>query len=131
MQLIILPSCSADTKYQSSCNFWFLLIFYFIFSAYSTKSPKPQKPKEKQNRVWDNAGSSTKELDYSDKNGAASPGDDEKNLETQTGPVRTGRLLLNLERFSWCRIHCNIYINEEEVKGLVCVSGNAGKLHER
>uniref|UniRef100_A0A1A7XSB2 Signal recognition particle receptor (Docking protein) n=1 Tax=Iconisemion striatum TaxID=60296 RepID=A0A1A7XSB2_9TELE len=50
------------------------------------KSPKPQKPKEKQKRVWDNAGSSTKNLDYSDKNGAGSPGDGEKNLEAQFDP---------------------------------------------
>ncbi|XP_037534036.1 signal recognition particle receptor subunit alpha [Nematolebias whitei] len=50
------------------------------------KSPKPQKPREKQNRVWANAGSSTKELDYSYKNGADSPDDGEKNLEAQFGP---------------------------------------------
>uniref|UniRef100_A0A1A8N6A2 Signal recognition particle receptor (Docking protein) n=1 Tax=Nothobranchius pienaari TaxID=704102 RepID=A0A1A8N6A2_9TELE len=50
------------------------------------KSPKPQKPKEKQKRVWDNAGSSTKNLDYSDKNGAGSPGDGEKSLEAQFDP---------------------------------------------
>uniref|UniRef100_A0A1A8AFV1 non-specific serine/threonine protein kinase n=1 Tax=Nothobranchius furzeri TaxID=105023 RepID=A0A1A8AFV1_NOTFU len=49
------------------------------------KSPKPQKPKEKQKRVWDNAGSSDKNLDYSDKNGAGS-GDGEKNLEAQFDP---------------------------------------------
>ncbi|XP_017275565.1 signal recognition particle receptor subunit alpha [Kryptolebias marmoratus] len=49
------------------------------------KSPKPQKPREKQNRVWNNGGSSTKELDYS-KNGAASPGDGEKSPEAQISP---------------------------------------------
>uniref|UniRef100_A0A8D3E425 SRP receptor subunit alpha n=1 Tax=Scophthalmus maximus TaxID=52904 RepID=A0A8D3E425_SCOMX len=31
-----------------------------------SKSPKPQKPREKQRRVWDMGGSSPKELDYSD-----------------------------------------------------------------
>uniref|UniRef100_A0A8C5B2W3 SRP receptor subunit alpha n=1 Tax=Gadus morhua TaxID=8049 RepID=A0A8C5B2W3_GADMO len=36
------------------------------FSA--TKSPKPQKPKEKQRRVWDMGGSSPTALDYSDPN---------------------------------------------------------------
>ncbi|XP_008424200.1 signal recognition particle receptor subunit alpha isoform X1 [Poecilia reticulata] len=51
-----------------------------------SKSPKPQKPKEKANRVWDNAGSSTKNLDYSSKNGEASPGEDQKNLEAQFDP---------------------------------------------
>uniref|UniRef100_A0A673BT85 SRP54-type proteins GTP-binding domain-containing protein n=1 Tax=Sphaeramia orbicularis TaxID=375764 RepID=A0A673BT85_9TELE len=34
-----------------------------------TKSPKPQKPKEKQMRVWVLGGSSTKNLDYSERNG--------------------------------------------------------------
>lgn len=38
-----------------------------------TKSPKPQKPKEKhgkkEKRVWDMGGSSTKDLDYSERNG--------------------------------------------------------------
>lgn len=33
-----------------------------------TKSPKPQKPKEKQMRVWNMGGSSTKDLDYSGRN---------------------------------------------------------------
>ena len=33
----------------------------------SSKSPKPQKPKGKENRVWVLGGSSTKELDYSDR----------------------------------------------------------------
>ncbi|XP_048836328.1 signal recognition particle receptor subunit alpha [Brienomyrus brachyistius] len=35
----------------------------------TSKSPKPQKPKGKQKRTWDNGGSSTKELDYSNSNG--------------------------------------------------------------
>uniref|UniRef100_A0A8C6SS19 SRP receptor subunit alpha n=1 Tax=Neogobius melanostomus TaxID=47308 RepID=A0A8C6SS19_9GOBI len=34
-----------------------------------TKSPKPQKPKEKQMRVWNIGGRSTKDLDYSGRNG--------------------------------------------------------------
>uniref|UniRef100_A0A8C6STG2 SRP receptor subunit alpha n=1 Tax=Neogobius melanostomus TaxID=47308 RepID=A0A8C6STG2_9GOBI len=33
------------------------------------KSPKPQKPKEKQMRVWNIGGRSTKDLDYSGRNG--------------------------------------------------------------
>ncbi|XP_038123834.1 signal recognition particle receptor subunit alpha isoform X2 [Cyprinodon tularosa] len=49
------------------------------------KSPKPQKPKEKQMRVWGNAGSSIKNLDYSDKNGVAAS--EEKNMEAQFDPV--------------------------------------------
>ncbi|KAL6116395.1 srpra [Pungitius sinensis] len=35
----------------------------------ATKSPKPQKPREKQMRVWEMGGSSTKALDYSGSNG--------------------------------------------------------------
>ncbi|XP_012722280.2 signal recognition particle receptor subunit alpha [Fundulus heteroclitus] len=50
------------------------------------KSPKPQKPKEKQNRVWNNGGSSAKNLDYSNKNGEASPGDGERNPDGRFDP---------------------------------------------
>uniref|UniRef100_A0AAX7TD88 SRP54-type proteins GTP-binding domain-containing protein n=1 Tax=Astatotilapia calliptera TaxID=8154 RepID=A0AAX7TD88_ASTCA len=50
------------------------------------KSPKPQKPKGKQNRVWNNGGSSTRDLDYSDKNGNGSPNGAEQNLEAQFDP---------------------------------------------
>lgn len=46
-----------------------------------TKSPKPQKPKEKQMRVWDMGGSSTKELDYSGRNGDGSPNGGDQNQE--------------------------------------------------
>lgn len=49
----------------------------------ATKSPKPQKPKEKQMRVWDMGGSSTKELDYSGRNGNGSPNGVEQNPEAQ------------------------------------------------
>lgn len=48
-----------------------------------SKSPKPQKPREKQRRVWDMGGSSTKELDYSGRNGDGSPNDGEQNQEAQ------------------------------------------------
>ncbi|XP_063350425.1 signal recognition particle receptor subunit alpha [Pelmatolapia mariae] len=51
-----------------------------------SKSPKPQKPKGKQNRVWNMGGSSTKDLDYSDKNGNGSPNGAEQNLEAQFDP---------------------------------------------
>ncbi|XP_045929386.1 signal recognition particle receptor subunit alpha [Micropterus dolomieu] len=48
-----------------------------------SKSPKPQKPREKQRRVWDMGGSSTKELDYSGRNGDGSSNDGEQNQEAQ------------------------------------------------
>ncbi|KAA8593865.1 hypothetical protein FQN60_004699 [Etheostoma spectabile] len=46
-----------------------------------SKSPKPQKPKEKQMRVWDMGGSSTKELDYSGRNGDGSQNGGDQNQE--------------------------------------------------
>ncbi|XP_068563473.1 signal recognition particle receptor subunit alpha [Cebidichthys violaceus] len=46
-----------------------------------SKSPKPQKPKEKQRRVWDMGGSSTKELDYSGRNGDDSLNGGKQNQE--------------------------------------------------
>lgn len=47
-----------------------------------SKSPKPQKPREKQRRVWEMGGSSTKDLDYT-KNENNSPNGDEQHLEAQ------------------------------------------------
>ncbi|XP_069569602.1 signal recognition particle receptor subunit alpha [Brachyistius frenatus] len=48
-----------------------------------SKSPKPQKPKEKQRRVWDMGGSSTKNLDYSEE---GSPIGDEQKEEAPIDP---------------------------------------------
>uniref|UniRef100_A0A3P9I3B2 SRP receptor subunit alpha n=1 Tax=Oryzias latipes TaxID=8090 RepID=A0A3P9I3B2_ORYLA len=48
-----------------------------------SKSPKPQKPRGKTKRVWDNGGTNTKELDYSAKNGD-SPGVNDKDLDAHT-----------------------------------------------
>ncbi|KAM9318190.1 signal recognition particle receptor subunit alpha isoform 2-T2 [Pholidichthys leucotaenia] len=50
-----------------------------------SKSPKPQKPREKQNRVW-LAGGDTKELDYSKGNGEDTPNGGEQNPEGQFEP---------------------------------------------
>ncbi|KAJ4935654.1 hypothetical protein JOQ06_017184 [Pogonophryne albipinna] len=50
------------------------------------KSPKPQKPREKQMRVWHNGGkSTTKDLDYSGRNGDGSSNGDQ-NQEAQRDP---------------------------------------------
>ncbi|KAF7664774.1 hypothetical protein LDENG_00165170 [Lucifuga dentata] len=49
----------------------------------SSKSPKPQKPKEKQRRVWDMGGSSTKDLDYSQRNGNGSHDGGEQSQDAQ------------------------------------------------
>lgn len=46
-----------------------------------TKSPKPQKPKEKQMRVWDMGGNSTKDLDYSGRNGDNATNGTDQNQE--------------------------------------------------
>ncbi|XP_076590652.1 signal recognition particle receptor subunit alpha [Chaetodon auriga] len=48
-----------------------------------SKSPKPQKPREKQMRVWDMGGNSTKNLDYSERNGDGSQNGDEQMQEAQ------------------------------------------------
>lgn len=64
--------------------------FFLFWSRSHSKSPKPQKPKGKQNRVWNNGGSSTRDLDYSDKNGNGSPNGAEQNLEAQFDPVFSG-----------------------------------------
>ncbi|XP_035535577.1 signal recognition particle receptor subunit alpha [Morone saxatilis] len=48
-----------------------------------SKSPKPQKPREKQMRVWDMGGSSAKDLDYSGRNGDGSPNGGDQNPEAQ------------------------------------------------
>ncbi|XP_054650125.1 signal recognition particle receptor subunit alpha [Dunckerocampus dactyliophorus] len=51
-----------------------------------SKSPKPQKPREKQRRVWDMGGSSTKDLDYSDRNGDSSPNGGDQNQDALIEP---------------------------------------------
>ncbi|XP_019950617.1 signal recognition particle receptor subunit alpha isoform X2 [Paralichthys olivaceus] len=52
----------------------------------SSKSPKPQKPREKQMRVWDIGGSSTKGLDYSKTKRDGSTNGDEQSLDTKIDP---------------------------------------------
>ncbi|XP_019950618.1 signal recognition particle receptor subunit alpha isoform X1 [Paralichthys olivaceus] len=51
-----------------------------------SKSPKPQKPREKQMRVWDIGGSSTKGLDYSKTKRDGSTNGDEQSLDTKIDP---------------------------------------------
>uniref|UniRef100_A0A3Q2YV87 SRP receptor subunit alpha n=1 Tax=Hippocampus comes TaxID=109280 RepID=A0A3Q2YV87_HIPCM len=65
----------------------------------ASKSPKPQKPKEKQRRVWEMTGSSTKDLDYSDRNGESSPDCD----QNPDAPIATVCLNTTIERhlFMW------------------------------
>ncbi|XP_033832566.1 signal recognition particle receptor subunit alpha [Periophthalmus magnuspinnatus] len=59
-----------------------------------TKSPKPQKPKEKQMRVWGMGGSSSKNLDYSERNGDnASNGTD----QYQEGQIDVDRQLSSMK----------------------------------
>lgn len=59
-----------------------------ILSTHS-KSPKPQKPREKQMRVWGLSGSSDKNLDYSGRNGDGSQNGGDQNQEAQHDPVYT------------------------------------------
>lgn len=59
-----------------------------------TKSPKPQKPKEKQMRVWNMDGKSSKNLDYSERNGDnASNGTD----QSQEGQIDVGLQLSSMK----------------------------------
>ncbi|XP_068440735.1 signal recognition particle receptor subunit alpha [Clinocottus analis] len=57
-----------------------------------TKSPKPQKPREKQRRVWDMGGNSTKDLDYSGRNG-----DDSLNGQNQEAQFDPGMQLNSMK----------------------------------
>lgn len=67
--------------------------FNFMFFHLShSKSPKPQKPREKQGRVWEMGGSSTKELDYTKKDNN-SPNGDEQHVEAQIETVRSSYII--------------------------------------
>ena len=63
------------------CSIWPSVVFTLVtyhFTYYSSSiSPKPQKPKEKQRRVWAMGGSKAEELDYShpSDNGTQKAGD--------------------------------------------------------
>lgn len=70
------------------------LILAFCHCAYS-KSPKPQKPREKQKRVWNKGGGSAKDLDYS-VNGHGSP-NGEQNQEAPVDLVCTYQASLLIE----------------------------------
>uniref|UniRef100_A0A674ND85 SRP receptor subunit alpha n=1 Tax=Takifugu rubripes TaxID=31033 RepID=A0A674ND85_TAKRU len=50
-----------------------------------SKSPKPQKPRGKKMRVWDNGETSAENLDYSERNGDGSANDGDQ--EAQSDPV--------------------------------------------
>ncbi|XP_061537184.1 signal recognition particle receptor subunit alpha isoform X3 [Phycodurus eques] len=75
-----------------------------------SKSPKPQKPREKQRRVWDMGGSSTKDLDYSDKNGESSPNGCDQN---QDAPIDAG-VQLNSMKGDLQSVECESSDDEEE-----------------
>lgn len=62
------------------------LILSFWY-AVSSKSPKPQKPREKKMRVWDMSGTSSKNLDYSERNGDGSATDGDLGAHTMSDPV--------------------------------------------
>lgn len=55
-------------------------------------------------RVWDKGGSSTKNLDYSDRNGDGSNGGDQ-NLEAQIDPVCTLALHYHKKKILELKIH--------------------------
>uniref|UniRef100_A0A3B4ULA0 SRP receptor subunit alpha n=1 Tax=Seriola dumerili TaxID=41447 RepID=A0A3B4ULA0_SERDU len=74
---------------MSCLTAYFQLLTSDMLSSHR-KSPKPQKPREKQMRVWDMGGSSTKDLDYSYNGDNCSPSNGgEQHLEAQNDPVST------------------------------------------
>lgn len=107
-------------------SYWILVVF--CHSAHS-KSPKPQKPREKQKRIWENAGSSAKELDYSNRNGGGSPDDGEKIPEGQIDLVCSPPLPPPKEVI-WSRNICISHMNNVGLKVLGCILGEAAELHE-
>uniref|UniRef100_A0AAR2LEH9 SRP54-type proteins GTP-binding domain-containing protein n=1 Tax=Pygocentrus nattereri TaxID=42514 RepID=A0AAR2LEH9_PYGNA len=52
------------------------------------QSPKPQKPKKKENRVWEMGGTSSKDLDYSETNSNGSYSSQGQDNEAPAEPVR-------------------------------------------
>uniref|UniRef100_A0A8C1PMQ6 SRP receptor subunit alpha n=2 Tax=Cyprinus carpio TaxID=7962 RepID=A0A8C1PMQ6_CYPCA len=60
----------------------------------SSKSPKPQKPKGKMNRVWDMGGKRIAELDYSGTNGDNSSDAQNQDPDATAEPVSSPSLLL-------------------------------------
>lgn len=59
-----------------------------------SKSPKPQKPKGKMNRVWDMGGKRIAELDYSGTNGDNSSDAQNQDPDATAEPVSSPSLLL-------------------------------------
>ncbi len=64
-------------------------LFLIFCHPTHSKSPKPQKPREKQMRVWDMGGSSAKDLDYSGSNGDGFSNGGDQNQEPQIDLVCT------------------------------------------
>lgn len=81
----------------------------FCIFAHS-KSPKPQKPREKQMRVWDMGGSSAKQLDYSHRNGDGSQNGGEQTQEAQNDLVNTVTLDSDNEKFFLFLLYCRMAI---------------------
>ncbi|XP_060780022.1 signal recognition particle receptor subunit alpha isoform X2 [Neoarius graeffei] len=85
----------------------------------SNKSPKPQKPKGKEKRVWDMGGTSTKDLDYSGSNNKSSFNnqgqDDEFPAETQ---IKVGSMKGDLQDVD-CESSEDMDEEEEEPKEML------------
>uniref|UniRef100_A0A3B4ZGF9 SRP receptor subunit alpha n=1 Tax=Stegastes partitus TaxID=144197 RepID=A0A3B4ZGF9_9TELE len=79
---VFLPVCKMS-EYLEKCYIIIVIIIIMFCHPSHSKSPKPQKPREKQMRVWDMGGSSTKNLDYSERNGDGSSNGGEQNQERE------------------------------------------------
>uniref|UniRef100_A0AAR2KEJ6 SRP54-type proteins GTP-binding domain-containing protein n=1 Tax=Pygocentrus nattereri TaxID=42514 RepID=A0AAR2KEJ6_PYGNA len=64
------------------------LLRHFYCFIVDSKSPKPQKPKKKENRVWEMGGTSSKDLDYSETNSNGSYSSQGQDNEAPAEPVR-------------------------------------------
>uniref|UniRef100_H2SWP0 SRP receptor subunit alpha n=1 Tax=Takifugu rubripes TaxID=31033 RepID=H2SWP0_TAKRU len=76
----------------------------FWYSA-SSKSPKPQKPRGKKMRVWDNGETSAENLDYSERNGDGSANDGDQEAQMKRASQSKNRsILFTRDTFSLCTL---------------------------
>uniref|UniRef100_A0A9J7ZM44 SRP receptor subunit alpha n=2 Tax=Cyprinus carpio TaxID=7962 RepID=A0A9J7ZM44_CYPCA len=90
--------------------------FFFILLLLYSKSPKPQKPKGKANRVWDMSGKSIGELDYSGANGNNSSDAQNQDPDAIAEPVSS----------PLSQIHCSIFVQASTASKIHSKKGGFG-----
>uniref|UniRef100_A0A8C2HCQ8 SRP receptor subunit alpha n=1 Tax=Cyprinus carpio TaxID=7962 RepID=A0A8C2HCQ8_CYPCA len=93
-----------------------LILFFFILLLLYSKSPKPQKPKGKANRVWDMSGKSIGELDYSGANGNNSSDAQNQDPDAIAEPVSS----------PLSQIHCSIFVQASTASKIHSKKGGFG-----